>query len=280
LISSTNIKLQSGAVNVARLEVGSGSNIAGINSSDISGDITFWSGDTHANRASADFRVTADGALVAKNITATGSIKTSSAGSRVEIDSTNFFRAFTGTAKRVEIDNNSLSFFDGNEDQALTITGLIAGNSSLRSKSGTTVFGEVTIGAGSIVIKTNQFELFACNNFNNISGRNIIPDIDAVTVPPAATTGYDLGTEDLHWKDLYIGDGAIISGDPVSRTINKHWLPDATGTRQLGTATNEWKSLFLEDTNTTAMVEGELRYDSTTNTLHFHNGAIREVTLT
>lgn len=77
-ISATNLVLTSGAANVANISVGTGSNLGGMNSANASGDIAFWAGDTFANRASAPFRVTAGGALVATSATITGTITSTS----------------------------------------------------------------------------------------------------------------------------------------------------------------------------------------------------------
>lgn len=77
-LTATNIGLYSGAANTARVQVGSGSDVAGINATAASGDIAFWAGDTHANRAIAEFRVTAGGALTATGATITGAITATS----------------------------------------------------------------------------------------------------------------------------------------------------------------------------------------------------------
>jgi len=60
-IEATNLILTSGASNVANISVGTGSNTGGLNSAAAGSDIVFWAGATHANRATAPFRVTADG---------------------------------------------------------------------------------------------------------------------------------------------------------------------------------------------------------------------------
>jgi lipoprotein signal peptidase len=77
-LTATNIGLYSGAANTARVQVGSGSDIAGINATAAAGDIAFWAGDTHANRAAAEFRVTAAGALSATGATISGAITATS----------------------------------------------------------------------------------------------------------------------------------------------------------------------------------------------------------
>ena len=71
-LSATNFLIVSGAANTARVEVGSGSNVGGINSPNAGSDIVFWAGDTFANRASAPFRVDAAGNVTATSATLSG----------------------------------------------------------------------------------------------------------------------------------------------------------------------------------------------------------------
>lgn len=66
-LTSTNISLIPGAVNTARIVVGAGANLAGLNSANIATDVAFWAGATHTTRTTAPFIVTAAGALVAKS---------------------------------------------------------------------------------------------------------------------------------------------------------------------------------------------------------------------
>lgn len=77
-IAASNISIYSGAANTARVEVGSGTNTAGVNSPAAASDIAFWAGATFANRATAPFRVEADGSVVATDATITGSITATS----------------------------------------------------------------------------------------------------------------------------------------------------------------------------------------------------------
>ena len=81
--------------------------------------------------------------------------------------------------------------------------------------------------------------------------------------------------------DIILGNSATISGDAFTRTIDRNWAPDnSLSGRQLGTATNKWKNLFLFAENTTGMEAGELRFNSLTGKLHFHDGvSVREVQL-
>jgi len=70
-LSATNITLTSGIANTARILAGTGATAGGINSAAAAGDIVFWAGGTHANRATSNFRVTAGGALTAVSATLT-----------------------------------------------------------------------------------------------------------------------------------------------------------------------------------------------------------------
>lgn len=82
-IAATNITIYSGAANTARIEVGTGSTLGGINSanansSTLATGVVFWAGDTHANRNTASFRVYTTGRLVATNVDITGDITATS----------------------------------------------------------------------------------------------------------------------------------------------------------------------------------------------------------
>lgn len=66
-VTATNLTLTSGAANAANITVGTGATAGGLNSANASGDITFWSGSTFANRATAPFNVTAGGIVTASN---------------------------------------------------------------------------------------------------------------------------------------------------------------------------------------------------------------------
>lgn len=77
-IYSSNIAMYSGVTGTARLQVGNTGYIAGISSAGATGDVTLWAGNSHNNRASAPFRVTAGGELTATAATITGSITASS----------------------------------------------------------------------------------------------------------------------------------------------------------------------------------------------------------
>ncbi|MEM1667174.1 MAG: hypothetical protein QXM53_00765, partial [Thermofilaceae archaeon] len=73
---NTATVISGGLITTGRIELGSGSTVkAGIDGAGTSdSDIRFWAGSTYANRASAPFRVTQGGALVATSATITGGV--------------------------------------------------------------------------------------------------------------------------------------------------------------------------------------------------------------
>ena len=71
-LSATNLVLTSGAANAANIAVGTGANLAGMNSANSGTDIAFWAGATFANRAAAPFRVNAQGDVTMTSATITG----------------------------------------------------------------------------------------------------------------------------------------------------------------------------------------------------------------
>lgn len=88
-LSATNFSVTSGAANTARVEVGTGSNIGGINSGNAASDIAFWAGGTHSNRATAPFRVDMAGNLTATSATISGYVITGTTGVNVQTFTSN-----------------------------------------------------------------------------------------------------------------------------------------------------------------------------------------------
>jgi hypothetical protein len=79
-LSATNLTLTSGAANTANIFVGTGSNVAGLNSGNAAGDIAMWAGASFANRATAPFRVTMAGNVTGvSNFTLTNAVLGASA---------------------------------------------------------------------------------------------------------------------------------------------------------------------------------------------------------
>ena len=77
-LSATNLVLTSGVSGTANITVGLSTYAGGLASGSASTNILIWAGSTFANRASASFRVTGAGALVATSATITGAITATS----------------------------------------------------------------------------------------------------------------------------------------------------------------------------------------------------------
>ncbi len=71
-ISATNLSLVSGPANTARITVGTGDNLAGMNSGSMPSDIAFWAGASFNDRTLAPFQVKLDGSIIARNATISG----------------------------------------------------------------------------------------------------------------------------------------------------------------------------------------------------------------
>lgn len=78
-------------------------------------DVRFWAGDTYANRATADFRVTEAGAITASNITITGgSVATSTLNGTVGLSNTNIAaQGWTFTSTFSATDFNTIAWGAG-----------------------------------------------------------------------------------------------------------------------------------------------------------------------
>jgi hypothetical protein len=137
-ITSTNIGMYAGAANTARIAVGTGSNLGGLNSANGATDMAFWAGSTHASRDTAPFRVAANGVLYASGATVGGTI-TANAGSivgdfyaggnaiRLSTDGQRFVLPNI-TSVDVPTSSSALRWFptiDGTHDNSKNYTGLI-----------------------------------------------------------------------------------------------------------------------------------------------------------
>jgi len=100
--TSTRIGIYSGASNTARVEVGTSTYIAGINSPNVAGDIAFWAGSTHANRAAVTTPV---------RIYANGTFSFGPSGSKIAWNGTTLTVpavTITGLLTAAQIDTDSL----------------------------------------------------------------------------------------------------------------------------------------------------------------------------
>jgi hypothetical protein len=74
-----------------------------------------------------------------------------------------------------------------------------------------------------------------------VQGVSYLDDIGG-TIIPTADDAYDIGRSDFEWKDLYIDGVAYIDGFAESL------LPNADDTLDIGSATLEWKDLYIDGT--------------------------------
>ncbi len=169
-LSATNFNVVSGAANTARVTVGTGSNLGGINSGNAAGDIAFWSGATFANRATAPFRVDMAGNLTATSATLSG-----------------FLVSTKGT-------------FGGNgSDGALSITSgtttLSAASANLLVKNYTSISITSTGKLGFSNPGTNGTIIILKSQGNVTLTSSTIPNIDASAMGAAGGTG-GIGNQD------------------------------------------------------------------------------------
>lgn len=240
--------------------------------------------------ADAPFSVTPAGFLKATGVNISGTITATSgfiggwqinpttlsaSGNKVILDSAGKITAGVAGGQRVLVDGttNRLEFFKTNGLTGGIIQGGTAGigGDMVIFASGTPP-SELDLLQGRFTLQQGTFILDALgNDFTLDIGALRVWSINAVTqdflihvdlVPNSTAGSRNLGISGQRWKDLFIsgnlniGGGAIISGDSVSRTINRHWVPESSaGNRQLGTVTNAWRYLYLSDGTSNWRVE-------------------------
>ena len=133
-ISATNLTLTSGEANTANIVVGTGATAGGLNSANTGTDIAFWAGSTFANRATAPFRVNAQGDVVGTS----GTFTTSS---------------FNGTSLTLQ------DIFGNGADGTVTISG----DTTLSSDM---FYNDLTVNAG-INLNTASYRIFVKGTLTN-----------------------------------------------------------------------------------------------------------------
>lgn len=221
-----------GGFNIGSNFIRDSANSMGLSSAATGGDdVRFWAGDTFANRASAEFRVTESGALVATNATITGSITATSgsiggwdiaantiesSGGEIKLDSSNITLEFeaqsaigeTSSIKFVEAaDPNDywvLMSGQGNAER-LHLAFTTNGGSSFTTAA---IFNVTSAGAyddiqfgDSISLNTSTQ---AVSMVLNGSGDIVFtPDTSSSGVLPGANDTYDLGETNANWLNVY-----------------------------------------------------------------------------
>lgn len=220
-LTATNLTLQSGVANTAHIAVGTGSTFAGLNSANVGGDIAIWAGDTHANRASAEFRVTAAGALTATSATITGAITATDltattsgniagwvissnelTGGASDIITGGTFRTSSGT-ERVEMvgaDNEIHVVLDSVDRVTLGAGGII--------------FSAATGGSSGAVLGFGGSKMLfsASGSAGDVDTILTATGVNAGNYSPAAAETADLGTTADRWAKLFLDSDADIDG--------------------------------------------------------------------
>lgn len=95
--------LTPGAANVANITAGTGATAGGLNAAAAAGDVVFWAGSAYADKATANFNVTAGGTLTAKAGTVGGWTLASDSlsGGNVYLHNTGYVRIGAATADRL-----------------------------------------------------------------------------------------------------------------------------------------------------------------------------------
>jgi hypothetical protein len=150
-----------------------------------------------------------------------------------------------GTGVAVAAGDTAFLFCDGtNVNSCVTtiVNGNITGN--------LTVGGNATINGNTTLGNATSDTITATARFNT----DLVPSTD---------NARDLGSAANSWKDLFIGGNATINGnttlgnatsDTITATarFNTDLVPSTDNARDLGSAANSWKNLFIDGTATIA----------------------------
>lgn len=140
----------------------------------------------------------------------------------------------------------------GNYDMdGVVLCDWIANNSSQKLGSSTARWGDV--------YGTNA-------NFIKIALSTVDGDGFTTTAKPATSAAYDLGSTSRNWKNIYLSQGVISNGDSfmdyveayeiyteiltigAGGGVGGHLVPTADNSYDLGSATNEWRNLYVDGT--------------------------------
>jgi hypothetical protein len=209
-ISATNLALTSGAANTAHILAGTGATAGGVNSAAAAGDIVFWAGSTHANRATANFRVEADGSLYASDANITGAIDANSGtlGS-LTVDGTLSLGTGGVIKSGATAYNTGTGFwFDYNAGTPRFFIGNAAGNKLTWDGSSLSITGSITL--------TNTIANTSVTGLGTLSTKNAV----------------DLATGEVTNKSLANVDSTAntkLSGIAAGATVGAAWGTNLTG---------------------------------------------------
>jgi hypothetical protein len=207
-LTATNLGLYSGAANTARVEVGTGSNVSGLNSGNASGDVCMWAGDSHANRTSAEFRVTCGGAATMTGATITGpEILLQPSGSTPTVAGSIRFQRAAGTGFGQTGDAFSLYGISDGASQQLVLVNDAVGNAT---SDGEAVVGLLAQGWDSPSTALGQAQLTVASSVSGGPNVQVVLNEslnDTFTfsgdgLSPGANNQLDLGSSGSRWKSV------------------------------------------------------------------------------
>lgn len=168
-ISATNLTLTSGAANTANITVGTGATAAGLNSANAAGDISIWAGSTFANRATAPFRVEADGDVIATSVVLSTSVAISGIANNTSTDisllglthdivfSVTDADTIAWAAGTINLSNGrTFSIVAGNTGNMLALTYIYLDTTASSTVLQTTTTYSTAIGANKVLLGTAQ----------------------------------------------------------------------------------------------------------------------------
>ena len=263
-IDATNLSLVSGIANTAHIEVGTGANAGGLNSANAGSDIVFWAGSTHANRATAPFRVEADGSIVASDVTITGGAVSGTSLASIPNSTATDISLLGWTHDLVfsATDLDTVAWASGtitlSNGRTFSITGSNTGNISARTyiylDTGvsstalqTTTTAATAIGANKILVAVavNSTDKAEFQTFGGTGTRNIL--VDNIAANSTSTNEFVANTAQI--KDAIITNAKVFdlavskltAGTITSKAINLA-VSDGTGDVEIrsGIATGDF----------------------------------------
>lgn len=199
-----------------------------------SDDVRFWAGDTFTNRATADFRVTESGAVVASNITVTGgSVTTSVLSGTVGLSNLNIANrgwsqssVFSvtdadtiawGAGTFTAADGTSYLIDAGNTGNMVAKTYIYLDTAVSTTAYQTTTTASTAVGAGKVLIASAQngtteatYSVFFGQGGQNIDAAQIVAgSITANEIAASTITGSNIATLNISGKNATFDTGSV-----------------------------------------------------------------------
>lgn len=244
-----------------------------------SDDVRFWAGDTYANRATADFRVTEAGAVTASNLTITGgSVAVSTLNGTISLSNLNAAaQGWTQTSVFSVTDadtvawgagtfttaaGTSYSINSGNTGNMAAATYIYLDTGVSTTAYQTTTTATTAVGSGKVLIAKAQngtgeatFQVFG-----GIGGQNI----DAASIVANSITANELSTSITYAGTIILDtSGEIRSGQTNYDTGTGWWIGDDLGTPKLSIGNSSGNKLTWN--GTTLSIVGTIGATATIN---------------